>query len=74
MANIILYIIAVVAAILFGFGLGKKKGYYEGWNRGNECANKWWESKLPKDVYYSIMMPCVEKLFKAIFSDDEEEK
>lgn len=70
--SIILYIIAIMVAILFGFGLGKKKGYYDGWNRGNEYANRWWESKLPKEVYNSIMMPCIEKLLNAIFSDKDE--
>lgn len=70
--SIILYIIAIVVAILFGFGVGKKKGYYEGWNKGHEFTNRWWESKLPKEVYNSIMMPCIEKLLNAIFSDEDE--
>ena len=70
--TIILFALAIVVAILLGFNMGKKRGYIRGWNAGNKMANEFWEKNLPKEVYYKVMMPKVQKLFESLFNDEEE--
>lgn len=67
----ILFTLAIAVSIMLGMNIGKKRGYINGWNAGNQMANEFWEKNLPKDVYNKVMMPRVQRLFESLFNDND---
>lgn len=70
--TVILFILAVIFSILLGINIGKRKGYVNGWLKGNESANKYWEERVPKEVSDRINNEKYNRLLNLIYMSDEE--
>ena len=68
--TIILFVAAVVVAILLGMNIGRRKGFISGYLRGKEETREWWKNNLPKEAYHKAMHKQYENLMKFLREED----